>query len=229
MTKQFLYDDLEILYEDRDLLAVNKPEGLASIHDNAGESLDLQTILSEHYKTKILVVHRLDKEVSGIILFAKNEKTHKLLNKQFADRTVKKSYTAIVHGIIEKENGEIRFPIREFGSGRMGVDSKKGKPSKTFYSIAEKLFPYTLVELNPTTGRRHQLRVHLYAIGHSIVGDKRYGDNELQDKFPRLMLHAKSICFVKPDRKELLIEAPVPESFLKFLKEIKSSVHGKEK
>lgn len=222
MKRTFSFDDLELLYEDGDILAVNKPEGLASIHDNSGEVIDLQTILSDHYKNKIYVVHRLDKEVSGIILFAKNEKTHKLLNKQFAERTIKKLYTAIVHGIVEKDNGEIKFPIREFGSGRMGVDSKNGKPCKTFYSITEKLFPYTLVELNPTTGRRHQLRVHLYAIGHPIVGDKRYGEKVLQEKFPRLMLHAKSICFMKPDKKELLIEAPIQESLSKFLDEIKN-------
>jgi len=217
------FEELELLYEDQDLLAVNKPEGLASIHDSAGEIVDLQTILTEHYKTKIFVVHRLDKEVSGVILFAKNEKTHKFINMQFAEHTVKKSYSALVHGILEKEEGEIKFPIREFGSGRMGIDKAKGKPSKTFYSVKEKIFPYTLIELNPTTGRRHQLRVHLYAIGHPIVGDVRYGEKDLQEKFPRLMLHAKSVCFIKTDKKEIKIEATPAPTFVNYLNELRNN------
>jgi tRNA pseudouridine32 synthase / 23S rRNA pseudouridine746 synthase len=217
------FEDLELLYEDQDLLAVNKPESLASIHDSAGEVVDLQTILIEHYKSKIFVVHRLDKEVSGVILFAKNEKTHKILNMQFAEHTVKKSYAALVHGMVEKDEGEIRFPIREFGSGRMGIDKAKGKPSKTFYNVKEKLFPFTLVDLSPTTGRRHQLRVHLYAIGHPIVGDVRYGEKEMQEKFPRLMLHAKSVLFTKPDKKEIKIEAPPASPFTKYLNELRNN------
>ena len=223
MKNNISFEELELLYEDQDLLAVNKPEGLASIHDRAGEEVDLQTILTEHYKSKIFVVHRLDKEVSGVILFAKNGMTHKMLNMQFAEHTVRKNYLALVHGMLEKDEGEIKFPIREFGSGRMGIDKAKGKPSKTFYSVKEKLFPYTLVELNPTTGRRHQLRVHLYAIGHPIVGDVRYGEKELQEKYPRLMLHAKNVCFTKPDKKEIKIEAPLAATFVKFINETKNS------
>jgi 23S rRNA-/tRNA-specific pseudouridylate synthase len=125
--------------------------------------------------------------------------------------------------MVEKDDGEIKLPIREFGSGRMGIDKAKGKASKTFYSVKERLFPYTLVELTPTTGRRHQLRVHLYAIGHPIVGDVRYGEIELQEKFPRLMLHAKSVCVTKPDRKEIKIEAPLAATFTNYLNELRNN------
>lgn len=223
MSKEFCFEDLEILFEDRNLIAINKPEGLASIHDSAGNKVDLQTILSNHYKNKILVVHRLDKEVSGVILYAKNESTHIQLNKQFAERTIKKTYLAIVHGDMTRDDGVINYPIREFGSGRMGIDKQKGKPSKTYYSVKEKFSGYTLLELNPTTGRRHQLRVHLYAIGHPIVGDLRYGEKEFQEKFPRLMLHAKSICFTSSGRKEICIESSLPISFVKFISELKTT------
>lgn len=209
-------NDLEIIYEDNNIIAVNKPEGLASIHDSAGEKEDLQTLLSEYCKLKVFVVHRLDKEVSGIILFAKNAATHKELNKQFAERTVKKSYLALVHGEVKREEGTINKPIREFGSGRMGIDEKKGKPSKTLYKVIKKFPSFTLLELNPTTGRRHQLRVHLYYIGHSIVGDVRYGDKTFQEKYPRLMLHAKELV-VTINGVEKTFAADIPQSFSKYL------------
>ena len=212
-------NDIEILYEDNDIIAVNKPEGLASIHDSAGEKEDLQTILSERCKLKVFVVHRLDKEVSGVIVYAKNAATHKLLNKQFAERTVKKSYVALVHGKMMKDEGSINKPIREFGSGRMGIDEAKGKPSKTVYKVIKKYPSYTLIELNPTTGRRHQLRVHLYYIGNSIVGDVRYGEKMVQEKYPRLMLHAKELV-VAINGSEKTFSADIPQSFSKYLQVI---------
>ncbi|MDP2036020.1 MAG: RluA family pseudouridine synthase [Ignavibacteria bacterium] len=212
-------NDLEILYEDNDIIAVNKPEGLASIHDSAGEKEDLQTLLSERCKLKVFVVHRLDKEVSGVIIYAKNAATHKLLNKQFAERTVKKSYVALVHGKMMKDEGSINKPIREFGSGRMGIDEAKGKPSKTVYKVIKKYPSYTLIELNPTTGRRHQLRVHLYYIGNSMVGDVRYGEKAVQEKYPRLMLHAKELVVTINDS-EKTFSADIPQSFSKYLQVI---------
>ena len=212
-------NDLEILYEDNDIIAVNKQEGLASIHDSAGEKEDLQSILSERCKLKVFVVHRLDKEVSGVIVYAKNAETHKLLNKQFAERTVKKSYVALVHGKMMKDEGSINKPIREFGSGRMGIDEAKGKPSKTVYKVIKKYPSYTLIELNPTTGRRHQLRVHLYYVGNSIVGDVRYGEKAVQERYPRLMLHAKELV-VNINGSEKTFSADIPQSFSKYLQVI---------
>lgn len=213
-------NELEIIYEDDNIIAVNKPEGLASIHDSAGEKEDLQTLLSERCKLKVFVVHRLDKEVSGVILFAKNAATHKMLNKQFAERTVKKSYIALVHGRVVKDEGSINKPIREFGSGRMGIDEAKGKPSKTLYKVIKRYPSYSLVELNPTTGRRHQLRVHLYYIGSAIVGDVRYGEKVFQEQYPRLMLHAKEVVIAMNDGTEKSFTAEVPQSFSKYLQVI---------
>lgn len=209
-------NEIEIIFEDNNVIVVNKPEGLASIHDNAGETVDLQTMLTNRLKQKVFVVHRLDKEVSGIIIYAKNESTHKELNKQFAERRVNKTYIALVHGEVRKDHGKINKPIREFGSGRMGVDEIKGKPSKTEYEVIKRYPSFTLIELNPTTGRRHQLRVHLYYIGNAIVGDVRYGYKLYQENFSRLMLHAKSIT-VTIKGKEHTFTADLPESFSKSL------------
>jgi len=212
-----------ILYEDNNIIAADKPEGLASISENDTSIETLHSLLEKKYNQKLLIVHRLDKEVSGVILFARNSKTHKHLNDQFANRAVKKYYIALTHGIMPKEKGVINKPIREFGSGRMGVDEKKGKLSSTAYKVLEKFDNYSLVELNPSTGRRHQLRVHLYFIGHPIVGDTRYGDKEIQQKYPRLMLHAKSLEFNSIDNKSIFIESTIPGSFNECILNLKNT------
>jgi tRNA pseudouridine32 synthase / 23S rRNA pseudouridine746 synthase len=221
MKKLIKYErfEIEILYEEENVIAVNKPEGLASIHDSAGREFDLQNILQQYLNKKVLIVHRLDKEVSGVILCAKNASTHKFLNKQFEEREVKKSYIALVHGVMINESGVIDRPIREFGSGRMGVD-ENGKESVTHYRVIERFSSFTLVELNPTTGRRHQLRVHLYEIAHPIVGDLRYGEKIIQEKYLRLMLHAKEITFMLDSTTQLTIEAELPESFAKIIQSL---------
>lgn len=209
--------DLEILFEDENIIAINKPEGIASISENDLNKETIHSILEQKQKKKIFIVHRLDKEVSGVILFAKNSRTHKYLNQQFSGRTIKKSYVALVHGIMKEGEDVINKSIREFGSGRMGIDDKKGKASVTAYKVLERFDNYTLVELNPTTGRRHQLRVHLYSIGHPIAGDTRYGEKEIQKSYPRLMLHAKSISFVNSFDKKIFVSAELPESFKTML------------
>lgn len=213
-------DQIEILFEDKNIIAVNKPEGLASITENDTTIDSLHLLLEKKYEQKLFIVQRLDKEVSGVILFAKNSDTYKYLNDQFADRKVKKYYTAVVHGTIKENDGVIKKPIREFGSGRMGIDDRKGKPSETKFHVVQRFRDYTLLELNPSTGRRHQLRVHLYSIGFPIVGDLRYGDKTIQEKYLRIMLHAKRLEFELPDKKDISVEAPLTESFLETLKQL---------
>jgi RluA family pseudouridine synthase len=159
------------------------------------------------------VAHRLDKETSGIIIFAKNVAAHRYLNDQFSQRNVRKTYVALTHGVIEENSGIIDKPLRQFGSGRMGVDPQRGKPCITEFRVEERLGAYTLVQVHPITGRRHQIRVHLYSIGHPIVGDLRYGDREVQQQFPRLMLHAQRIAFRLPTGEEVVVEAAIPQSF----------------
>ncbi len=210
------------LFEDADLLAVNKPEGLASIPERDTTQDSLLALLSASRPAKLYVVHRLDKEVSGVILFAKNTAAHKFLNDQFFRHTVRKTYQAVVHGVVAQASDTIDAPLRQFGSGRMGIDSKRGKESVTSFQVLQRFAAHTLVEVRPVTGRRHQIRVHLYSLGHAIVGDPLYGEKEVQGQFPRLMLHAQRIAVQLPSGNEVVIEAPVPESFTRGLQLILS-------
>lgn len=204
---------IPILFENKDILAVDKPAGISSIPERDGSKDCLLSLLSSMFKEKLYVVHRLDKEVSGVILFAKNAASHKHLNDQFSHRLIKKTYVALTHGVITEEKGVIDKPIRQFGSGRMGVDFRKGKISATEFHVTERLRAYTLVKVHTLTGRRHQIRVHLYSIGHPIVGDLRYGDETLQKQFSCLMLHAQDITFRLLSGEKITIESPIPESF----------------
>lgn len=204
---------IPILFEDQDILAVNKPEGLASIPESAEGKASLLSLLEPAFPGKLYVVHRLDKEVSGVLLFAKNAAVHKHLNDQFSNRNVRKTYAALTHGVIKETDGIIDKPLHQFGSGRMGVDLYRGKPCITEFRVADRFEGYTLVKAHPLTGRRHQIRVHFYSIGHPIVGDLRYGDKLVQRAFPRLMLHAQEIAFRLPSGEEVAIEAPIPETF----------------
>jgi RluA family pseudouridine synthase len=214
------------LFEDADVLVVNKPEGLASIPERDTTQESLLSQLSAARPTTLYVVHRLDKEVSGVIIFAKNAAAHKFLNEQFSHHTVRKTYRAVVHGVIAQESGTIHKSLRQFGSGRMGVDSKRGKESVTTFHVLKRFDAHTLAEAYPVTGRRHQIRVHLYSLGHAIVGDSLYGEKAMQYPFPRLMLHAQRIEVRLPSGSEVMIEAPVPESFAKALQTIENrSVH----
>lgn len=204
---------LTILLEDDDVLAVNKPEGLASIPEGTPGRDSLLQRLSASWPERLYVVHRLDKETSGVILFAKNATAHRFLNDQFSRWQADKVYLALVHGRVAQEEGLMEAPVREFGSGRMGVDQVRGQAATTRYRLAERLPAHTLLEVRPLTGRRHQIRVHLYAMGHPIVGDRRYGERTLQQGFPRLMLHARSLRCLGPSGQDIALEAPIPESF----------------
>ena len=212
-----------ILFETTDLLAVDKPAGLASIPERDATKESLLSILSASIGQKLYVVHRLDKDVSGVIVFAKNADMHRHLNQQFANRTVQKTYLALAHGRLRHNSGTIDKPLRIFGSGRVGVDPARGKPSVTEYAVTERMDAYTLLEAMPLTGRRHQIRAHFFHLGHPLVGDPRYGDKRLQKHFARLMLHAQGIEFAFPDGTVINIEAPLPASFTTQLQALRET------
>jgi len=239
------YYMLPILFENDDIIAVDKPEGLASIPERKKAAPNVLAQLSPPTGSghKIYVVHRLDKDASGVIIFAKNARTHKFLSQQFASRTVKKSYLALVHGVIAEGRGVIDKPLRQFASGRVAVDSERGKPSVTEFEVAARLGSYTLVRAYPLTGRLHQLRVHFYSIGHPIVGDRLYGPrngltptttrtntevsvpqciSRCPSVLKRLMLHAEKITFRLPSGEELTIESPMPESFAQVIESLRT-------
>lgn len=213
---------IETLYEDEDFIAVNKPIGINTIpgRDNQVEQAHEQVlvkILEQILEKKLYVVHRLDKQVSGVVVFAKNPDSHKYLNDLFATGRISKEYLALVHGLIPENKATIDKPIREYGSGRMGVDYKKGKPSFTEYSVEERKKKFTLLRVNPKTGRRHQIRVHLYSIGHAIVGDLQYGDKIEALKYSRLMLHSSKLSFINQKQKEIIIKANLEKPFLSLV------------
>jgi RluA family pseudouridine synthase len=209
--------DTPILYEDADLIAVDKPVGLASIPERDLSEPSVQRLLEAARGERLFVVHRLDKEVSGLLLFARTATAHRMASLAFERREVGKHYLAIAHGWIDGLSGLIDAPIHQFGSGRMGVDPR-GKASRTrWHRLAEASASApagrpTLLDLEPLTGRRHQLRVHAYHVGHPLIGDLRYGDRALQQTYPRLALHAWRLALETP-RGPLTLQANPPPAF----------------
>jgi tRNA pseudouridine32 synthase/23S rRNA pseudouridine746 synthase len=202
---------IPVLYRDADVVAVLKPEGMAAVGEEKDDPHCLSACLARELGLRIWPVHRLDKDVSGVILYALSATAHRFLNRAFEQRQVDKCYLAVVHGVVETKAGVIDHPIREFGSGRMGVDDVRGKPAQTNFRVLACTASHTLLEVRPHTGRRHQIRVHLYHLGHPIVGDDRYGKGARLGNSPRLMLHAAGVALDLPSGKRLdLRDVPSP-------------------
>jgi len=204
------YHTIPVLFENEDIIAVDKPEKLASIPERNREKISLLKVLTDTLQRKLYVVHRLDKQVSGVIVFAKNPQAHRHLNTLFEQRQVSKTYIALVHGVLDDTSGVIDKPLRRFGSGRMGEDAGRGKPCRTEFTVEQRLPGCTLVRIHPLTGRKHQIRAHFFSIGHPIVGDTFYGDKALQKTYPRLMLHALSLCLSLPTGEYTCLESEIP-------------------
>lgn len=225
-------NDPKVIYEDDSILVLDKPSGM--------DVEALQAWVSENFNFELSkirdefrngLVHRLDKPTSGVILFGKNKESFSGLQKQFADRTIKKEYIALVHGRPAQRHGVIDAPVGRLPWNRMrfGV-FPKGRPAQTKYEV-EKYYQkdssiFTLLKLTPKTGRTHQLRVHLKHLGHSVVGDPLYaGRKTLREDStwcPHLFLHASSISFEKPvDKKPAAYKALLPESLELALHELR--------
>lgn len=177
------------IYRDDHVLAVDKPAGMLVIPGRGPvRERSLVELLEDQLGNRLFVVHRIDRETSGLVLFALDAATHRELSLAFERRQVRKTYLAVVDGEMTGA-GSIDLPLREFGSGRVAVD-ERGKPSRTEYRVLAPVPRGTLLEVHPVTGRRHQIRVHLYALGHPVLGDTRYGNPRPVGGAPRLMLHA---------------------------------------
>ncbi len=181
---------LQIIHEDSHLIVVNKPAGQLVIPGRGeGQGKPLVDEVSSNIRKKAYVVHRIDRETSGLVAFAKDAKTHRELSLLWEGREVHKTYLAWVLGKMERTEGQLDYPLKTFGSGRMGVDPK-GKPSQTGYREVKTEAKASLLEVEPLTGRRHQIRVHLYQAGHPVLGDSLYGQERPVGGAPRLLLHA---------------------------------------
>ena len=206
--------ELPILFEDDDVYAVDKPEGLPVIPERIARGDDAQALAAAQAGTRLYVVHRLDRDTSGVLLFAKNAAAHRHLNGEFEHRRARKTYAAVAEGRMVTRDGRITLPIRPFGSGRMGIDRRRGKPCLTHYRIVRLSGGCTELLAHPVTGRRHQIRVHLYALGHPILGDRRYGPPTERQDSDRLMLHARSLLVRLPSGDMTRVTSPLPSSYL---------------
>src|SRR5579871_6023576 len=203
---------IDILFENDDVIAVSKPAGQVVIPGRGDiPGSPLVTEVERYLGRKAFVVHRIDRGASGIVLFAKDPATHRHVSLQFEQRQVFKKYLVLVQGVVAMGD-LIDQPLRAFGSGRMGIHPQ-GKESKTEYTVREVLQDATLLEVSPLTGRRHQIRVHLYSIGHPVMGDPLYGKERPVGGIPRLMLHAWKIECDLPDGQRLSLEAELPGDF----------------
>ncbi|MBF4434464.1 RluA family pseudouridine synthase [Vibrio anguillarum] len=191
---------IDIVYEDDQILAVNKPSGLLSVPGRLPEHHDsMWSRLAEQYP-EIQVVHRLDMSTSGLMVLAKNKYAEGALKKQFQYRLTHKIYYARVWGVMELDEGAVELPLICDWPNRpkQKVCFEDGKPSKTLYQVVKREEKTTIVRLLPVTGRSHQLRVHMQALGYPIVGDEFYAPQEAQDFSDRLALHAAELSFYHP-------------------------------
>lgn len=205
------------VYEDESIVVLNKPSGLLTVPGrNVEDNTNLYALLKEKYGN-IFIVHRLDKETSGLIIFAKNADAHRNLSIQFERGKVTKKYFAIVHGKPPAEDSTIRYPLapskRRSMRGCMYVDPVKGKKAVTLYKLISTEGKFSKVEAEPKTGRTHQIRVHFAHLGCPVAGDKTYGDAE-KPAAQRLLLHSAYVEFSHPVTGEKkTITSVVPDDF----------------
>lgn len=238
---------LDIVYEDKDVMVINKPAGLV-VHPGFG-NFEGTMVHAVAYRLKdtpdydpkdprLGIVHRIDKNTSGLIVVAKNAHAKADLSSQFFHKTTKRQYIALVWGLVKEDQGRIEGNIGRSLKDRMQMDvfpdGEHGKPAVTHYKVLERLGYVTLVQCELETGRTHQIRAHMKYIGHPLFNDERYGGNEIlkgtrftkykqfvQNCFnicPRQALHAKTLGFVQPStRDELMFEAPLPDDMEQLL------------
>ncbi len=206
---------IPLLYIDDHLLVVAKPAGLPTLVDGYHpEAPFLVGVLKETYPA-LWVVHRLDRQTSGVMVFARTAAAHRLLNTQFEQRLAVKTYHALVQGVPAWENRSVHLRLRADGDRRHRtvVDHQRGKPAETDLLVLERFENCTLLQATPHTGRTHQIRAHLAALGHPVVSDPLYGGAMLPD-LPRLGLHAFSIQLLHPTSGEnMVFTASYPEDF----------------
>ncbi|MBQ7876037.1 MAG: RluA family pseudouridine synthase [Clostridia bacterium] len=220
---------LDIVFEDDNLLVINKPRGMV-VHPAPGNSSGtLVNAVLFHCKGNLSginghfrpgIVHRIDKDTTGLLVVAKTNEAHLFLSDQLSDRSLSREYYALVHGNIKEDTGTIDAPIARSDNDRkkMAVTYKNSREAVTDFFVEKRFGLYTLVRCKLRTGRTHQIRVHMKHIGHPIVGDKTYGVKKEEFNLPGQLLHAGKIGFIHPVTKEkVYYSAPLPEDFEKVL------------
>lgn len=227
-----------ILFENDDYLILNKPPGLSTLEDrNDGQNL-LKSAKS--YFENTFICHRLDKDTSGVIAFAKNEDAHRHLSMNFENRKVNKIYHAVIDGIHEYKEVKVDKPIKVTGKGNVKVDFRQGKQSLTYFNSLEAFRLHTLVECRPHTGRTHQIRIHLSELMSPITGDTLYGGRlfflssvkknyklkKWTEELPvisRMALHAYSLEFSDINEKKISVVAPYPKDFRVLVEQLRKN------
>ena len=223
---------LDIIYEDADVAVVNKPQGMV-VHPSAGHtSGTLVNALMYHVKdlssingvVRPGIVHRIDKDTSGLLMIAKNDKAHNAIAEQLKVHSITRKYYAIVHGVIKEDDGTVNAPIGRHPVDRkkMSINEKNGKEAVTHYHVLKRFRRFTYVECQLETGRTHQIRVHMASIGHPLLGDQVYGPAKVP--FSGLQgqtLHAGVLGIIHPATGEYMeFRAPLPEYFEKLLRKL---------
>ena len=224
---------LEVIYEDEDVIVINKPRGMV-VHPAVGNySGTLVNALMHHCKDlsgingelRPGIVHRIDKETSGLIIAAKNDKAHRGLVEQWQTREVKRYYKALLHGSMGEPGGTVDAPIGRHPKDRkkMAVVPLTGRHAVTHYKVLERFAKYTLIEAKLDTGRTHQIRVHTHYLNHPVVGDIIYGPKGKSAVKIGMLLHSASMEFRQPITGEIIkLEAPVPQDFAEMLEKLRS-------
>ncbi len=225
---------LDILYEDDDLLIVNKPKGMV-VHPSAGHYTGtLVNAIMYHCKDSLSgingeirpgIVHRIDMDTTGSLIVCKNDESHVFVAEQIKEHSVVRKYRGIVCGHVKEEEGTIHAPIGRHPVERkkMAINEKNGKDAITHYRVLEHFANYTYMEFQLETGRTHQIRVHMASIGHPLLGDTLYSSGKSPYKLQGQTLHAMTIGFIHPRTKEYLeVSAPLPEYFEKILRDLRS-------
>lgn len=199
---------LDILYQDEDLLVVNKPAGLLSVPGRDEDKQDSLIIRAQTEFPGARIVHRLDMATSGAMVMALNEEVHRQLSMMFEQRRIQKRYVAVVDGYVEEASGTVDLPLITDWPNRpkQMIDYERGKPSLTRFSVIDydKEINTTRIELIPETGRTHQIRVHLQSLGNAILGDRLYASDVVRERSSRLLLHSTFLSFCHPVMGELL-------------------------
>ncbi|MDN3508297.1 MAG: RluA family pseudouridine synthase [Simkaniaceae bacterium] len=212
--RKFLDENLEILFDDHDIVVVHKPAGLLSVDTDDGQATSAHRILKRQPKVqKVYPVHRIDRDTSGVLVFAYSERARDGLKEQFFDHSIDRIYCAIVEGKPDPQEGTWISNLIEDENYVVRSTKEGGKRAVTHFRVTRVGKRYSLLEVKLETGRKNQIRVHCSDAGHPIVGDEKYG--ALQSPFKRLGLHAQSLGFIHPvTKKKLSFKVPLPTCFL---------------